>query len=509
MRSKSFNIASSYSIELIGTFLIQILNLIIVPIYLNLTSQELFGLWLTIGSIVGWMNLGEMSIGMALTRRLISAIEISDFSLIRKLINSAFIAFSIIGGIFLLIAILFINKLSIFLNIRIENYFEFKTTLLILLIAGFLTTALGIFAAPIEAKQYLIFGRLNNLFMNLISIPITLIFLKFNFGIRSFALSFLIINIIKPVNGIIYLKIKEPEIKLLPISISFSEIKHLLKFGGYYQIIKIANLVSVNTDNIIIAGYLGSSFVSIFTFTGKLAFVFASTIISILPGLLFPAMSQFFEKNDFKTLTKTYIALVKFSIRFSLLIGIIYFIINKYFVAIWVGKDNYGGDLLTISFVLWIISESFIRGITSILYASSDLKKLTFFISIEALSNIILSLFLVQKFGIIGVTLGTVMSRLITIFYIPISINKKLKIEKISILLKPIIITISKSLPTLFVLLLINKILQNNYSSLFYIILFTSLGLIINFMSFEGYFLIKSKPKNFNDFINLLKNYYY
>ena len=509
MRSKSFNVATSYSIELLGTFFLQILNLLIVPIYLKLTSQELFGLWLTIGSIVGWMNLGEMSIGMALTRRLISAIELNDYPQIRKLINSAFIAFSIIGGFFLLIAVVFMNKLAIFLNIRIEYINEFKSTLFILLIAGFLTTAFGIFAAPLEAKQYLVFARLNNLFMNLIGIPITLIFLKNNFGIISFAYSFLIINLLKPINGIFYLKIKEPKIKFLPISISFSEIKHLLKFGGYYQIIKIANLVSVNTDNIIIAGYLGSSFVSIFTFTGKLALVFASTIISILPGILFPAMSQLFEKSDFKTLTKTYIALVKFSVRFSLLIGIIYYTINKYFVSMWVGQESYGGEILTLSFVLWIITESFIRGITSILYASSDLKKLTVFITIESILNIFLSLFLVKQYGIIGVTLGTVFSRLVTIFYIPNTINKKLKIDNVSTILIPILLTVLYSIPTIIVIMFIKSILNNNNSDIYYIIIFSIVGVVVNFISFEGLFLFKSKPKSFKELPKLLKNYYY
>ena len=253
---------------------------------------------------------------------------------------------------------------------------------------------------------------------------------------------------------------------------------------------------------------MGAKYVTVFSFTGKLAFVFGSTVISILPGVLFPGMSQLFEQGSFIKLQNIYISLLRFSFRFGFLIGIIYLTINEFFVMMWVGNINYGGMLLTFSFVLWIIVESIIRGITSILYASSDIKNLTIFLCMESILNIILSLSLVERFGLSGVALGTVFSRIGTLIYIPYSINKKLKISNKYIIYRNISKTILFSIPTIIILLLLKICLNNNHSNLFYILVYIISALFINFISFEGVFLYNYKDLKFNNIFNTLKNYH-
>ena len=104
---------------------------------------------------------------------------------------------------------------------------------------------------------------------------------------------------------------------------------------------------------------------------------------------------------------------------------------SQSFINLWVGPENYGGFNLTAIFVFWIILESYIRGITVIIYSSGKLHGLTVVSSIEAGLNILLTLFLIHSLGIFGVALATVLSRLISTFYVPYLINKSLKINSI------------------------------------------------------------------------------
>lgn len=64
----------------------QLVTLLITLLYLDLTSQELFGLWLTLGSVLGWIKLGDIGIGMALTRRSVDALEKNNYDLLHRLI---------------------------------------------------------------------------------------------------------------------------------------------------------------------------------------------------------------------------------------------------------------------------------------------------------------------------------------------------------------------------------------------------------------------------------------
>ena len=78
----------------------QLVTLLITLLYLDLTSQELFGLWLTLGSVLGWIKLGDMGISMALTRRSVEALEKNNYDLLRRLIYGAILSFLVLGVIF-------------------------------------------------------------------------------------------------------------------------------------------------------------------------------------------------------------------------------------------------------------------------------------------------------------------------------------------------------------------------------------------------------------------------
>jgi len=80
-----------------GAIILQLVGLIVIPLYLNLTSQELFGLWLTLGAVLGWIKIGDMGLGMALTRRSVEAWENNNYKLLCRLAYGAILPALIFG----------------------------------------------------------------------------------------------------------------------------------------------------------------------------------------------------------------------------------------------------------------------------------------------------------------------------------------------------------------------------------------------------------------------------
>lgn len=509
MKSRTSKAVWGFISDLGGSSLFQIISLLIIPVYLDLTSQELFGLWLTIGSLLGWMSLGDMGIGMALTRRIIEALEKDDYNRIRKLIVASFVSFSIIGLSFFASGFAFVDYLISFLSINSNFVKEFKDTFLLMLFAAFIKMPISILDSPIVALQHISFSRLNNSFLDIVSLIINVVLLYVGFGIISFAIGFLIGNILKGIISFIYLNHANKKIKFYPFNTSIAEIKSLFSFGGYFQVLKIANLVSTSTDNIIITAYMGAPFVPIYVFTSKIAFFFSINFISRLPGVLFPGISQLFELKDFQKISKLYLSLIKIAVRCGLFIGVYYFCINEIFVNIWVGNQYYGGTSLTIVFVIWILIESLLRGITSIVYASSDLKILSFISILEATLNVIISLSLISIWGLVGVALGTILSRIFTTFwFVPYQISKSLKsalLDKVLFSLKEVVLY---SMPSIILLLIGKFFLENNTSNIIYLTIMTLIPIIVNIFFFEGIFLIKVDKTNLKDKIISLKKFY-
>ena len=164
---------------------------------------------------------------------------------------------------------------------------------------------------------------------------------------------------------------------------------------------------------------------------------------------------------------------------------------------------------MTAIFVIWIIFESFIRGITVIIYSSGKLHGLALLSFIEAGLNIFLTLSFIDSLGMIGVALATVLSRLISILYIPIIINKTLKINNFKYLLGLISGPISYSIPMIVIISIMNSYVDNAHPSIIQATLITCVALLLNIISFEGVFLIKQRGVEWKDRMKLLKTHYY
>jgi len=507
--SRKKNVISGFIASAGGSTTLQLVSLFVIPLYLELTSQELFGLWLTLGAILGWIKIGDMGIGLALTKRSIEALESNNYDLLCRLAYGAILSTLIFGILVSGTGYLFTEKLVSMLKVSGSLKNEFIATFHVLLFVAFIRPGFGVFGSLIDAKQHIAFLHIKNTIVTLSSIALTIFLLFLDFGIISFAYGLLFEALIMPFIDIIYLKIIDNKVYLFPIKTSRKDIVSLLRFGGPFQVLKIANLVSTSVDNIIITSILGASSVTIYVFTGKLAFLFAVFLVGIIPSILFPGVTQLFELGDKKKITNLYIKLSNLAIRSGLLMGSIYFVINELFVDLWVGPENYGGPELTTIFVIWIILESFIRGITSIIYASGDLHGLTTVSFLEAVLNIILTLYFIETLGLLGVVLGTVLSRAATFFYVPLKINKILIINNFKYIKLLIVNGVFGSIPTLIAVGAINIYMNEAIGSTMQIIIICGTAILTNIASYEGLFLMKQKGVSWKGRVKLLKTHYY
>ena len=509
MSERKKRVISGFFASIGASFVLQLSSLLIIPFYLELTSQELFGLWLTLGAILGWIKIGDMGLGLSLTRRSVKALESRDYMLLKRLTYGTILTTTIFGCFISTIGFLLTDPLIEIFKVNDNLEKDFKNTYLILLFIAVIRPSCFSLSSIINAKQHLAFLHIKNTLISLLSIVVNLVFLNLGFGISSFAFGLLFESILTPIVDYIYLKRIDKSIKFSPPTTTTKDIKSLLSFGAPYQALKIANLVSTNTDNIIIAAILGASSVTIYVFTGKLAFLLAIFLVSVIPSILFPGFSQLFEQKNIAKIKKLYFRLSDIAIRLGLFSGISYLFINETFIELWVGTSNYGGAELTQIFVIWIIFESFIRGLTSIIYASSNLTGLTAVSFIEAALNILLTLILIQNMGLIGVVAGTVLSRVVTVIYIPMKINSILEVKNIYFIKRLFFSFCRYSIPMLAVGIFIQNQLDNSINPFLRILFICVPIFFINIFFEEGVFIYKQKGLNLKDRFKSLKNNYY
>jgi len=506
--NRTKRIINGFIATLGGGVTLQLLTILVTPLYLELTSQELFGVWLTLGSVLAWINLADAGINTALVRRSIEVLEGNCYDTLRRLIYGSLLFLLPIGFVFSLSGYLLTNLLVEFFNIGSSIEKDFIKTFHILLLIGLISPSLKVIGNILEAKQHIAFTQTIHTITTIISIAVNIILLSMGMGIVSFAYGMLFKVAITFIIELIYLKKIDKKIIFTPIGTAKKEVKSLVKFGGWFQILKIANLISTSADNIIIAAMLGASYVTVYVFTGKLAYLFAVFLLSIIPSILFPSVSQLFELKHNEKVRSLYIGLSKISMRLGIFLGLIYYIINEEFIKLWVGMDSYGGSELTLIFVVWIFLESNIRGVSAIIYSSEDIRGLALISIIELILNVVLSLYLVKIFGVFGVVLATVISRMLGFLYIPLKLNKMLGVNR-SKFISGILDVLGKSTPMVLIVASIFYNMEEHNDVQIQLIALVLTATILNIIFFEGVFLLKQKDGDWKSRIKKVRDCYF
>ena len=128
--------------------------------------------------------------------------------------------------------------------------------------------------------------------------------------------------------------------------------------------------------------------------------------------------------------------------------------------------------------------------------------------TLEAIFNVLFTIYLINYFSLIGVALGTIFSRTITLVFIPYYINNILNLNYKKIY-DSLFNVLLYSLPTIITAIFFKKYLINNFPPLYFIIICGLLLTIINFMFFEFLHFTRIESKRgMKHKLKQLKEYY-
>ena len=95
--------------NIIYSFLIKggsiFLSMLIVPLTLGYVSTELYGIWLTLSSVIAWFHFFDMGLTLGLKNRLTEALTVNDTEKAKRLVSTTYIS---LCSIFIPLAILLI-----------------------------------------------------------------------------------------------------------------------------------------------------------------------------------------------------------------------------------------------------------------------------------------------------------------------------------------------------------------------------------------------------------------
>ena len=206
-------------------------------------------------------------------------------------------------------------------------------------------------------------------------------------------------------------------------AVDSSLMRALLETGWKFFVISIFWIVNLQTDNLIISHFLGPGEVTPYSIAYRLM-SYAVIFQSFAVVALWPAYTEAKARNDTQWIRQAFKANLIFSFVSSLPFTILFIFFGQSIIRLWAGEAAVPSFSLLVWMAVWNLMLATVSSATFLLNAFGRLNGMTIYGTITALANIILSVILVQRWGLNGVVFASVVS-VGLLSYVPIFIEAK------------------------------------------------------------------------------------
>jgi len=206
----------------------------------------------------------------------------------------------------------------------------------------------------------------------------------------------------------------EPRIRPTPRRVRLGIAREIMSHGMLFFILQIAGLAVFNTDNLIIAHYLGAEHVTPYAVTWRLV-GYASVLQSLLSPSLWPAFSEAYVGQDLVWIRVAYRRTMRITFLVVTSAALLLGFTGRWIISAWAGKAAVPSLTLLWSMCFWTVLLCIAYNQATLLAATQRLQLQAVCSIFAATLNLVLSIVLVQRVGAIGVLSATIISYLICI----------------------------------------------------------------------------------------------
>lgn len=409
-----------------------IINLIYVPIMINILGDTEYGLYNSATSIISYLNLLSLGFGAGYIKFYSKYKVKNDTEGIKKLNGLYLLVFSIIGVVSLIVGLILSFNISVFFNSTYTAHDMYIAKVLLIFLTANLAVSfpVSVFNSYITSQEKFIFRKLLNIGKTILSPCLNIVFLYMGYGSIGMVIVTTIVSVI---------------IDILNISFCLGKLKMRFKFGkvdpglfkevaGFSVFIALNQIIDQlnwHTDKIVLGKVINSTAVAIYAVAATINSMymnFSTAISSVFTPKIHKIVSENSEdKLDRLTDLMIKVGRLQFFVITLILTGFIFF--GKFFVIKWAGESYWEVYYLALLLICPITIPLIQNLGVEIRRAMNELKMITFFLLSTAILNVVLSVIFAKFWGLIGVGVGTTISVVFNIVATNIFYKYKLKLD--------------------------------------------------------------------------------
>ncbi|MGN6514338.1 MAG: oligosaccharide flippase family protein [Rhizomicrobium sp.] len=385
---------------------------VLMPVLIHHLGERGYGLWALIGTIVGQLGLLDLGFRATTERFMANAIARTDAEAQISIYSTAIAMFFFLGFVVFL-TVSTIALAAPFWLVDRREIWEFEIALIIsgLNLAWLFPFAVmqGCLAATYRSDMVVIAQISSTVIRTVLALVAVLVF---HFGIIAVAIALFTGSFVQRVLLGFMMHRHLPGIAFRFSAIKRATVKELFGFGRFIFLSKVFDAARYRIDNLIIAPLIGIVAVTHYSVAVRLADYFEALVISI-SAVSRPVYAMHFTKGEHDELSKKFLTVARLSSSICCVFVALTLVFGKAFVRIWLGPgfdDSYIALSVLVVGMFFALLQMPSRDMLRAIY-KHQFDTMTN--GIEVIANLILTVVLILRFGIVGAALGTVIPMLV------------------------------------------------------------------------------------------------
>ncbi len=378
------------------------------PYLIHSLTKETYGLWVLIGSVVGYFGFTDFGVRIA-TGRLVAYYRArQDATKVNHTINTSLALLTASG--------LVVTLLTFLLSPYFGRLFHIGSDVPHVSAAVFLCGFAVAVGLPLTVFEGCLAGyerydliNIVEIFMTIGRVGLVVWMIGLGYGILALAaISFALTVAGGGVKFLLCYRVFKP-LHVAVEQVNRSMVRETYATSIWFLILAVSVKISFFTDNIVLGYFRTTGEVAVYSIAGRLA-QYALIAVHAFNLVLMPVAAAYDAQADLTKQRRLLLLGTRASFAAAIFMATIFLAYGGRIIHIWVGSGFEQAAVVLAILTLPLVTQSSQMTTLMVLQGMAKHKNLSLIYLTEACANLILSLILVRPYGMIGVALGTALT---------------------------------------------------------------------------------------------------
>jgi O-antigen/teichoic acid export membrane protein len=383
-----------------------VIGLAVAPFLVHRLGNAEYGIWVLVFTLTGYMGVLDLGIRPAVVRFVSKYKALDDHQNVNAVVNTSLAVFCFVAVLVVAAAFVLAPYMERFF--QIEPGLESKARMLTIIIG--LNVALsfpfGVIGAVLGGglQRFDISNGIQILILMVRTAAIVLA-VKAGHGIVAMGVIVLVASVVG--YSLRYLAIRRqfPQFRLNLRLASRATLRTIFNYSLFAFLMAIASQMTYRSSSVILGAFLSVGAVTLFWIPWGLIEA-ARELVHLFTIVLIPRVSELEARKDTAGIYDVLVRGTRFVMLISLPAGIMFIGRGRNFIELWMGPEYAETALLLTIMAIPQFVAMPQRVASSILFGIGKHKWLCVVALVESLVNVLLSIFLVKRYGLIGAAVG-------------------------------------------------------------------------------------------------------